>query len=272
MKWRCAWCGREYDSDDAPCETCGHETFEPAAEGARSPFESGSLVWVCTNCGREHVKHSPPCSRCGNHRLEKRTIDETVFADEVSSPGYLAVGKPYLAGIVLVVALVGLVLAGIVPFPGIGGPPTPPDAPGDSDRSAGLDLRTAEAALHERFETERESVGSDGRDLGGDGTDAYVEYLTRHRVADRYDSSYDGSMPDAAQFDLGCTTQPTAGVATPSVDIETFDNESAFADAIADELLGDDGFRDAALGEANSEGITIHVGPDGTVFVGYLSC
>jgi hypothetical protein len=79
-------------------------------------------------------------------------------------------------------------------------------------------------------------------------------------------------MPDAGQFDLTCTSQPTAGVATPSVDIETFDDESAFADAIADELLGDDGFRDAALGEANSEGITIHVGPDGTVFVGYLSC
>lgn len=272
MKWRCAWCGREYGSDSPPCETCGHETFEPISEESRSPFQSGSFVWACTDCGREHVKHSPPCARCGNHRLEKRTVSEGDFADEITSPSYLSVGKPYLAGIAIVVGLVGLVLLGVVPFPGIGGPPTPPEAPGDGDRSAGFDLETIEMALHDRFEAERDSTGAAAREFGADGTDAYIEYLTRHRVAERYDSSYSDSMPEASEFDLRCGTQPTLGVATPPVDLGSFDDEASAAEAIADELLREEGFADTVLGDARSEGIALHVGPDGTVFVGYLAC
>ena len=272
MKWRCAWCGREYGSDSPPCETCGHETFEPVSEESRSPFESGSFVWACTDCGREHVKRSPPCSRCGNHRLERQEIDRGDFTDEISSPSYLSVGKPYLAGIALVVGLVALVRAGVVPFPGIGGPPTPPDAPGDGDRSAGLDLGTIETALHDRFEAERDSAGAAAREFGTDGTDAYIEYLTRHRVSERYDPDYSGSMPDADEFDLRCGTQPTLGVATPSISLADYDDEAVAADAIADALLRESEFTDAVLGEARSEGIALHVGPDGTVFIGYLAC
>lgn len=271
MKWRCAWCGREYDSEDPPCETCGHETFEPVSPDTASTFESGPLVWVCTDCGREHVKRSPPCSRCGGHSLEKRESDATDL-DDVSSPGYLAVGKPYLAGIVVVLALVALVVTGVIPFPGIGGPPAPPEAPGESDRSGGLDLGTVERELHDRFETERESAGAPERELGGDGTGAYIEYRTRHRVAETYDSAYDGSMPEAGAFDLRCGSQPRLGVTTSSVDVESFADESAFADALAEELLATESFREAVLSEAESEGLTVHVGPDGTVFVGYMAC
>ncbi len=271
MKWRCSWCGREYDSEDPPCETCGNETFEPASEDDASPFESGALVWACTNCGREHVKHSPPCSRCGNHDLEKREA-EGVELDDVSSPGYLEVGKPYLAGIAIVVGLVALVVTGVVPFPGFGGPPEPPDAPGDGDRSSGLDLNAVETAIHDRFETERDAAGSASRTFGADGTGAYIEYRTRHRVAAEYDPGYDGSMPDAGAFDLRCESQPALGVATPAVDIDRFDDEPAFAEAIADELLADEDVRETVLAERNTEAITVHVAPDGTVFVGYMTC
>jgi DNA-directed RNA polymerase subunit RPC12/RpoP len=271
VKWRCAWCGREYDAEDPPCETCGHGTFEPVSAASDSAFESGALVWVCTDCGREHVKHSPPCSRCGSHSLEKRKPD-TDRLDDVSSPGYLTVGKPYLAGVVVVLGLVALVVTGVVPFPGLGGPPTPPEAPGDADQSGGLDLAVVERELHDRFETERETAGASERELGGDGTGAYIEYRTRHRVAETYDSEYDGSMPDAGAFDLQCGSQPRLGVATPSIETGSFDDEPAFADALAAELLTTASFQDAVLSEAESEGITVHVGPDGTVFVGYMAC
>ena len=273
MKRRCTWCGREYDSEDPPstCGTCGRESFENVSEDDTSPFVSGSLVWACTECGREHVKHSPPCSRCGNHDLERRESDGDDLGD-VSSPGYLAVGKPYLAGIAIVVGLVALVVTGVVPFPGVGGPPEPPTAPGDSDRSSGLDLGVVETSLHERFESERGAVGSAGRTLGGDGTDAYIAYRTRHEVAVEFDPEYGGSMPSAGEFDLRCASQPTLGVAPMGVDIDQFDDESAFAGAIAEELLADGDVREAVLGERNSEAITVHVAPDGTVFVGYMTC
>ncbi|WP_181691140.1 hypothetical protein [Natronomonas sp. LN261] len=271
MKWQCAWCGREYDSEDPPCGTCGHEVFEPVSAGSASPFESGSLVWVCTNCGREHVKHSPPCSRCGNHVLEKREAGSADLSEDVSIPGYLSVGKPYLFGIVAVLVLVGLVLAGVVPLPGLTGPPAPPDAPGDADTSAGLDLAVVEAELHGSLDAERAAAGSAQR-ARGDGLDAFAEYATRHRVADRYDPEYDGTVPDFGAFDPQCGTSPTFGIAEPDVDITAYDGESAVAEALADRLLSNGDVREAALDDRRAEGIDVHVGPDGTVFVGYLAC
>ena len=271
VKWQCAWCGREYDDKQESCGTCGHEAFESIEAGSPSPFESGSLVWACTNCGREHVKRSPPCSRCGNHDLEKREADDADLTDDVSSPGYLSVGAPYLVGVVAVVAVVGLALAGVVPIPGLSGPPSPPDAPGEGDRSAGLDLALVESELHERFEADRQSSGvaERGRD---EGLDAFAEYATRHRVAERYDPDYDGSVPDLGAFDPQCTTSPVFGIAEPSVDITDFDDEAAFADALASSLVADSGFAETVRGEYGVEGLDVHVGPDGTVFVGYIAC
>lgn len=273
MKQRCAWCGREYENGESPCDTCGHETFESVpGDNGGSPFETGSVMWVCTDCGREHVKHSPPCTRCGGHDLEKREVSGEDLTAETTSPGYLDVGKPYLAGTVAVVAFVALVAVGILPFPGVGGPPAAPEAPGDADRSNGMDLRSAEAALHERFESDRRGGGVSERTLGSGGTGAYIEYVTRHRVAERYDPEYGGSVPDPEAFDLRCGTQPVLGVLTPAVDVGAYENDSVFADALAEALLEEDGFRDALLDERDNEAVTIHVGPDGTVFVGYLAC
>jgi hypothetical protein len=271
VKWQCAWCGREYDSKDPPCETCGHEDFEPIEEGSASPFGSGSLVWVCPNCGREHVKHSPPCARCGNHTLEKREADDVDLSEDVTSPGYLSVGKPYLIGVVAVVGLVGLVLAGVIPLPGVSGPPAPPNAPGDADRSGELDLAAIEAELHGRLDDERAAVGA-GERARGEGLDAYAEYATRHRVADRYDPDYGGSVPEFGAFNPRCSTAPTFGIAEPDVDVSAYEDETALAGAIADSLLSNDAVREAALDERRAEGVDIHVAPDGAVLVGYISC
>lgn len=271
MTWRCAWCGREYDAQQDSCGTCGHEAFERVEDGSSSPFEGGSLVWVCTNCGREHVKHSPPCSRCGNHDLRKREADAADLTDEVSSPGYLSVGAPYLVGIVAVITVVGLALTGVIPIPGLSGPPSPPDAPGDADRSAGLDLAVVESELHDRFETDRRERGVAARERD-EGLDAFAEYATRHRVAERYDPEYDGSVPDLGAFDPQCRTSPRFGIAEQSVDVTGFDDEAAFTDALASSLLEDSGVAETVSGEYGFEGIDVHVGPDGTVFVGYIAC
>lgn len=270
MKWRCTWCGRGYEEAPGSCGTCDNAEFERVGEGSTSPFDGGSLVWVCTSCGREHVKHSPPCSRCGNHGLEKRAVDAADPGD-VSSPGYLSVGKPYIVGVVAVVALVGLVAAGVVPLPGASGPPAPPDAPGDADRSGDLDLAAVESALHDRLNADRRDAGGADRTRDA-GLDAFAEYATRHRVAERYDPSYDGTVPELRAFEPQCGGSASFGIAEPSIDAGGHDDGTAFADGLADALLAGSGFAELALEDRGAEGIDVHVGPDGTVFVGYIAC
>ena len=87
MEWRCEWCGKPHESDDPPCDNCGHGTFERAVVRQSSSGEAGStIVWVCTACGREHTKHSPPCSRCNNATLERQ--EKTISDDELTQrPG-----------------------------------------------------------------------------------------------------------------------------------------------------------------------------------------
>jgi len=80
MEWRCEWCGKPHESDDPPCDNCGHGEFERAV--VREAGDAGpdsTMVWVCPECGREHTKHSPPCSRCNNPTLERREkrVDES---------------------------------------------------------------------------------------------------------------------------------------------------------------------------------------------------
>ncbi|CAI50171.1 uncharacterized protein NP_4160A [Natronomonas pharaonis DSM 2160] len=271
MQWRCEWCGRNYESDEPPatCETCGRESFE--ADTDDDPFESEQIVWACADCGREHVKHSPPCARCGGHNLERQRV--TVDVDEdVSAPGYLSVGAPYLLGALVVVVIVGLALVGVIPVPGLSGPPAPPDAPADEERTASLSLAEVEANLHDRFETERDSEGVQSRTLDGGDTGAFVTYLTRHTVAERYDDGYDGDGPDPSAFDIRCQRQPAVGVFETAVDADAFNSESALADELATAMLDVTEYRSAIRNDAQREGISVHVAPDGTVFVGYLSC
>lgn len=81
MEWRCEWCGKPHETDDPPCDHCGHGTFEKAIvrQTERTADPDTTTVWVCTECGREHPKNSPPCSRCTNATLEKqdKRVDES---------------------------------------------------------------------------------------------------------------------------------------------------------------------------------------------------
>lgn len=265
MKWRCTWCGRERDENDSPCETCGREEFERVSEGG-SPFESESFVWVCENCGREHVKNVGICARCSQPALQKRE-PEAAFNDELSVPGYLAVGWPYLLGAAVVVVVVVLALAGVFPVPGLGGPPAPPDAPGEGERAAGLDLRTVEDELRDRFATERGTERA--RD---DGLDALATYVVRHEVARDHDPDYDGEIPDVREFDPACSGELSAGVTELAVDPGEYDTEGALAKGLVDRLLERDAYRSVVTDDRGTEAVAIHVGPENSVYVSYLVC
>ncbi len=265
MTWRCTWCGREYDANDPPCETCGRETFERVEADSPSAFEAESFVWVCANCGREHVKNPKICTSCSHPTLKKRPVGEGLDED-LESPGYLAVGWPYLLGAVAVVALVALVLAGVIPIPGVG-PPAPPEAPGEADTAAGLDLRTVEAELRAGVAAER---GTD-RDRD-DGLDALVTYLVRHDVATRYDPDYDREFPGAGAFDPACDGELGGEVVDIPVDPASYGDEAALADELVARLLDRSGFRALVTGEATAEAVAVHVTPDDTVTVAYAAC
>lgn len=265
MTWRCTWCGREYDENDPPCETCGRESFERVDDDTGSAFEGDSFVWVCANCGREHVKHPKICTSCSHSTLDKRAVGEGLDED-LAVPGYLAVGWPYLLGVVAVVAVVALVVAGVIPLPGAG-PPAPPEAPGQADTAAGLELRTVEAELRADLAAHR---GSDrSRD---DGLDALVTYLVRHDVATRYDPDYDRQFPGAGAFDPACERDLDGTVADVGLDPAAYDDEAALAEALAADLLDRPEVRETVTGPATTEAVAVHVTPDDTVTVAYAAC
>ena len=266
MTWRCTWCGREYDADDPPCETCGRESFE-RVDGDSSAFETDSYVWVCENCGREHVKNAKICTGCSHPSLEKRAVGDADLADDLEAPGYLDVGWPYLLGAGAVVVVVALALVGAIPVPGVGGPPAPPEAPGEATTAAGLDLRTVETELRGRLAAER---GTDrGRD---DGLAALATYAVRHDVATRYDPDYDGELPEARAFDPDCSSELGGDVVELSVVPGEYGDEAPLADAVAAALLERESVERLVTGEASAEAVAVHVTPDDTVAVAYVAC
>ncbi len=266
MTWRCTWCGREYDADDPPCETCGRESFE-RVDGDSSAFETDSYVWVCENCGREHVKNAKICTGCSHPSLAKRPVGGDDLADELEAPGYLDVGWPYLLGAGVVVAVVALALAGAIPVPGVGGPPAPPEAPGEATTAAGLDLRTVEGELRGEFEAER---GTE-RDRD-DGLSALATYAVRHDVATRYDPDYEGEIPEVRAFGPDCATELGGDVVELSVRPDAYDGEAALAEAVAADLLERDAVERLVTGEAGAEAVAVHVTPDGALAVAYVAC
>ena len=267
MTWRCTWCGREYDANDPPCDTCGRETFERVDDESGSAFEAESFVWVCENCGREHVKNPKICSGCSHPTLEKRAVGDGNLSSELSTPGYLDAGWPYLLGTVAVVVVVALALAGVIPVPGLGGPPAPPDAPGESAQAAGLDLRTVEDELRGEFEAERGTERN--RD---EGLEALATYAVRDHVATRYDPDYDGEIPEVREFDPNCGSELGGDVDELSVDPANFESEGALAAALADALLEQSSFETLATREAGAEAVAVHVTPEDTVAVAYVVC
>ena len=267
MTWRCTWCGREYDADDPPCDTCGRETFERVDDESGSAFEAEAFVWVCENCSREHVKNAKICTGCSHPNLEKRAVGDEDLSSELSTPGYLDVGWPYLLGAVAVVAVVALALAGVVPVPGLGGPPAPPEAPGESAQAAGLDLRAVESELRGEFAAERGTER--GRD---DGLSALGTYAVRHDVAAEYDPDYEGELPAVREFDPDCRTELGGDVVELSIDPANFDDEAALAAALVDDLLERSSFEALVTREADVEAVAVHVTPEDTVAVAYVVC
>lgn len=273
MIWRCTRCGRAHDERDPPCETCGNETFERVESAEGGTVDTAPVyVWRCPNCGREHVKNTPPCSRCGEPRLEKREQTYDDVASDLEVPGWLAVAKPYAPVIVVLVVVAGLFATGVVPLsalPGLG-TPSPPEAPGEGQQAAGVDLEAAEGEVHDRLEVERGSVDAPSRTVDG-GLAAFAEYRNRQLVAAHYDEEAAPQPPDLGEFDPACSGGATpAPLRSDPGAIEEFADEGALAGFVANALLED--HRSAALEGGSAEGIDVHVGDDGTVFVYYVAC
>ncbi len=289
MKWRCTRCGKPHAEDDPPCDECGHNAFEKAIvrvdetdddrDGERSgsdPIPTGTVetgpeyVWACTNCGREHVRNAPPCSRCGNPDLERveRTYEDV--ERDLETPSWFEVARPYLPLFAVIGIVVALFATGIVSpsvLPGIG-PPSPPDAPGQADEAAGLDLEATAAAVHDRLEDERDR--SDSRTYD-EGLAAYAEYYNRMLVAVEFDDA-EPDAPDPNAFDHGCggAQVVTAQSTLTELTVDEYEDERAFGDAIAEALLAEYG-EDMRSG-FDAEGIDVHVAPNDAVYVFYSAC
>ncbi|GAB3026260.1 hypothetical protein [Natronobiforma cellulositropha] len=272
MKWRCTWCGKPHESNDPPCDSCGHGTFEEAVvrEQEFETVDTGTqYMWVCSNCGRQHVKNNPPCSRCGEHDLEKVEQSYEDIESDLAAPSWLEVARPY-APIILVFALVvGLFVTGVVSpsvIPGIG-TPTVSDVPGDGDVSAGIDLVLVGEEVHERLETER---GSDAERSYGGGLGDLAAYANHQDVVEHYGDERP-SDPSTREFDLSCSRSTIVGgqLGPLSESITAFENEAALATEITESLAGS---TPASVTDARTEALDVHVGPDGTVFVYYLVC
>lgn len=280
MEWRCEWCGKPHESDDPPCDNCGHGTFEKAVERvpATADQPQGS-VWVCPECGRQHQKHSPPCSRCGNLELEQRDVADLDDPLEDIGTGWRdVIEAKYVAGYVavgIIIVVLGLGFVGVIDLPGIG-EPTTPDAPGDADVAGNLSLADVEAEYVAELNERRASAGAS--ELSNDATlGRMAAYYNKARVDAIYD---DGSGPgsDAIdRFDHGCASQPdvlqhenlegadgTAIVAAESPD--------AAASALVERVENGAQFDDLLDPEQERVGVDVHVAPDDRVFVTVVVC
>ena len=272
MKWRCTWCGKPHEENDPPCDACGHGQFEEAIVRVQEyeTVDTGTTyVWRCPNCGREHVKNSPPCSRCGNPELEKVEQTYEDVEHDIDVPSWFEVAKPYLPAIAVVVVVLLLFATGIIPasiLPGIEtGPPSPPDVPGQADEADGLNLGVVEMGVYDRLEAERDQAG-DPSVATDDGLASLAEYLNRMLVAERYgDESV--QPPDVGAYETTCTAEEISHLLVAIGTIDEYDTEGDLADAIVDRLLSD-------LSEPTfeAEGVDVHVGPDGDVYVSYVFC
>lgn len=270
MSWRCTWCGTEHETDDPPCDSCGHNAFAPVDEDLETVDTGTQYVWVCPNCGREHVRNNPPCSRCGNSSLEQTEPDYADVERDLDVPGWTEVARPYAPVLVVLVLVVALFATGIVPLsalPGIG-ESTVPDAPGDGVEAAGIDLERTEGIVHDRLDAERGEAAARDYD---DGLAGIAEYENRRLVVEAYaDDVVDPVGVD--EFDHDCGDSRPAAVAIEGLEasIDGYDDEVALATAIETRLLEE--ADELATGQYDGEGLDVHVGPDGDVYVVYAVC
>ncbi len=279
MEWRCEWCGKPHEEDDPPCDNCGHGSFEKAVVRQTDLSEDdgpeSTTVWVCTECGRNHTKHAPPCSRCGNHKLVKE--QQYVDKDELSAPGYLDLVTPrYVAGVVVVLALVGvfvLGVSGVVYIPGLS-PGLPPlgDVPGDAETAGDRSLAAVETAYLEALNERRTSADLSTLDRSED-VDEVAEFANKRIVANRHG---DGDLPDQGQINDALSGPCDPREVTPvfvTLDsgqgIDAADSDRALAGALVDGRIEEG---DLSTAERSLTGVDVHVAPDGTTYLTQFTC
>ncbi|ARS91548.1 hypothetical protein [Natrarchaeobaculum aegyptiacum] len=270
MKWRCTWCGKPHESNDPPCDECGHNVFEEAVVRADPDEDDGTVdtgityVWRCQNCGRDHVRNNPPCSRCGNHDLEKREQTYDEVDSELETPSWLEVARPYLPVFAVVAIVLALFVTGIIPpsiLPGIG-QPSPPDAPGDANAAAGLEFETTEAEIYAQLEADREVERT-----ADDGLAGFAEFYNRNVV--REQTGTDAEGVDPREFGLDPNEPFALEVVGLETDLGGYEGETELAGVVADALVDAGG--DDVLGEEyDAEGVDLHY-HDGTLFVVYVA-
>ncbi|MCU4742168.1 hypothetical protein OB955_00915 [Halobacteria archaeon AArc-m2/3/4] len=276
MKWRCTWCGKPHEENDPPCDSCGHGEFEEAVvrQNEFETVDTGTqYMWVCENCGRQHMRNNPPCSRCGGHDLEKTEQRFDDLESDLAVPSWFEVAKPYAPIIVVLVLVAGLFATGIVPLsvlPGIG-TPSPPDAPGDGEQHAGIDLTAVEHEVHDRLEAHRQGTDANTRSYDG-GLAGIAEYVNRQEVVE-YREGTRPEDPDWNAFGPSCSGDPVGSALEPfdGAGSDAFDDETLLADEVADRLVANPELERLVSGEYGAEGLDVHV-HDGTVFVFYAVC
>lgn len=290
MKWRCTDCGKPHDENAPPCDNCGCWQFEKGVvrQVAADATQSGSgdtgastTEWRCPECGRRHTKNAPPCNRCGHMRLEPTALT----ADEIAMPrtglrGWVDSGGKYLAGIVVVFALLAMAFAGVVDVPGIGPEPTVSDVPGHADRASGLNLSAVEREVHERTNRERRQEGLDPISYDAELAEI-ARYHNRGLVKWGYSSPRTNERSIGGLYDqFGYSCASPAGNANRIAKyggvterpVDEFANETELARVIVSEWLESEDIRGNLLGERDADGVDVHVDPDGNVFVTQTFC
>lgn len=283
MEWRCEWCGKPHETNDPPCDNCGHGRFEEAVV-QMGPAETGDStrpVWTCAACGRDHEKHSPPCSRCGNATLEKRERDYS-DVEPTDSTGWLDVlDRRYTAGfaVVGVLALVlGLGIVGVVDLPAVGsvGPPSPPDVPGASRSIDGVSLTDAERAVVETVNDDREAEGLGTLDRQETLT-AMATYYNTRRVEHDYEDADAPTLSELEPFEPNCRNS-IAVLPYSRLYVADLLDESTDATALGRTLARGDGSADslserlAADEQRSGIGVDIHAAPEREIFVTVVAC
>jgi hypothetical protein len=263
--------------DDPQRETAQCGPSEPLTDGGEDiDIEPESFEWVCQECGRRHPKHSPPCSRCGHMNLEKEPISYDV--DDAEAASYLELGKFHIAAVVVLVAFVGLVAAGVITLPQFAGSPSIEDAPGEGERVAGIDLTVAETQVREELNEYRAENGRSAFEADAD-LDEIATYHNRHRAVAAHED--DAVMPDPrddwSEFDYQCSRAPVLqsihlGLLGEPGRIDAHENETALAEAVAGGLVRGQAGETSLLADWDAIAVDLHVYPDGTIYVALAVC
>lgn len=281
MSWRCEWCGELQDTDDPPCQNCGHDTFEEAPT-QEAEADADGPTFACLNCGHEHQEDDPPCDRCGGSTFQRRTgapEEQPLAGIKAGLAGVLK--TKHLAGYGAVALLLMLVIVGAVSgvtLPGFAaetpeGPPPIADPPGSGETIGTLSVAGVEETYLEVYNVRRSGVGG-GTVTRNATSDEAAAYYNKGRVDARYTNANPPTEGGVARFPLQCdrpqvVSYEVAYDRTPG-SVDRYKNETAMATALVDAYI-ERGNRIRSA-EVGTMGLDIHVGPDGRVFVTYVLC